>query len=130
MIEVVAAFICDGDHFLICQRPKDKARPLLWELPGGKVEPGEKKDAALIRECYEELGIVLSVHGIFADTIYDYEDATIHLTVLRAIIKEGSLQLLEHNDLRWIRPEDIPQYNFCPADDAIMKGSFNSLHLQ
>lgn len=65
MVEVVAALICDKDKFLICQRPANKARALLWEFVGGKVEEGETKEQALIRECKEELNIMLNVGGCF-----------------------------------------------------------------
>ena len=65
MVEVVAALIWDKDKFLICQRPANKARALLWEFVGGKVEKGETKEQALIRECKEELNIALNVGGCF-----------------------------------------------------------------
>lgn len=62
MTEVVAALIWDKDKFMICQRPAHKARGLLWEFVGGKVEPGETKEQALIRECQEELAVTLARH--------------------------------------------------------------------
>ena len=65
--EVVAALIWQGDKFMICQRPAYKARGLLWEFVGGKVEPGETKEQALIRECREELAVILSVGDVFMD---------------------------------------------------------------
>ena len=68
--EVVAALIWDGDKFMICQRPAHKARGLLWEFVGGKVEPGETKEQALIRECQEELAVTLSVGKVFMDIIH------------------------------------------------------------
>ena len=64
MVEVVAALIWDKDKFLICQRPANKARALLWEFVGGKVEQGESKEQALIRECKEELNITLNVGDV------------------------------------------------------------------
>ena len=67
MTEVVAALIWQGEKFMICQRPAHKARGLLWEFVGGKVEPGETKEQALIRECREELAVTLSVGDIFMD---------------------------------------------------------------
>ena len=65
MTEVVAALIWNQDKFMICQRPPHKARGLLWEFVGGKVEPGETKEQALIRECREELAITLDVGNAF-----------------------------------------------------------------
>ena len=118
--EVVAALIWDDDKFMICQRPAHKARGLLWEFVGGKVEPGETKEAALIRECQEELAVTLSVGEVFMEVVHEYPDITVQLTLFNAIIAEGVPQKLEHNDIRWITPAEIPQYNFCPADVEIL----------
>ncbi len=119
MTEVVAALIWDGDRFLICQRPAHKARGLLWEYVGGKVEAGETKQAALIRECREELGITISVGDVFMDVVHEYPDITVHLTLFHAEITDGTIQLLEHNAVAWITPDEIPNYDFCPADKDI-----------
>ena len=120
MTEVVAALIWDNDKFLICQRPASKARALLWEFVGGKVEHGETKEQALIRECQEERAITLSVGDIFTEVVHEYPDITVHLTLFNAEISEGVPELLEHNDLKWITPSEIPNYNFCPADKDIL----------
>ena len=121
MIEVVAALIWKHNRFMICQRPAHKARPLLWEFPGGKVEPGESKQAALIRECREELDIALRAGSLFCEAVHAYSELTIHLSVYNASIIAGIPRLLEHNGLRWITAEDIPLYKFCPADESILK---------
>lgn len=121
MIEVVAALIWDKDKFMICQRPMAKARALLWEFVGGKVEPGETKEQALIRECQEELAITLSVGSEFMAVTHEYPDITVHLTLFNATIFEGVPQKLEHNDIRWITVEEIPNYEFCPADEVILQ---------
>ena len=118
--EVVAALIWNGDKFMICQRPAHKARGLLWEFVGGKVEPGETKEQALIRECREELAVTLSVVDVFMDVIHEYPDLTVHLTLFNAIIAEGEPQMLEHNDIRWITSSEISNYEFCPADKEIL----------
>ena len=120
MIEVVAALIWVGDKFMICQRPAHKARGLLWEFVGGKVESGETKEQALIRECKEELDILLSVGDIFMEVIHEYPDITVHLTLFNATIADGELQKLEQNDIQWIVPREIPNYEFCPADEEIL----------
>ena len=119
--EVVAALIWNGDKFLICQRPAHQARGLLWEVVGGKVEPGETKEQALVRECQEELAVTLSVGDVFMEVDHQYPDLNVHLTLFNAIIHEGTPQMLEHNDIRWITPEEIPQYDFCPADEEILR---------
>ena len=121
MTEVVAALIWQGEKFMICQRPAHKARGLLWEFVGGKVEPGETKEQALIRECREELAVTVSVGEIFMDVVHEYPDLTVHLTLFHASIAEGEPQKLEHNDIRWITPREIPQYAFCPADVEILE---------
>lgn len=119
--EVVAALIWQGEQFMICQRPAHKARGLLWEFVGGKVESGETKEQALIRECREELAVTVSVGEIFMDVTHEYPDLTVHLTLFNAKIAEGKPQMLEHNDIRWITSREIPDYDFCPADVEILK---------
>ena len=121
MTEVVAALIRQGEQFMICQRPAYKARGLLWEFVGGKVEPGETKEQALIRECREELAVTLSVGDVFMDVVHEYPDLMVHLTLFNAIIADGEPVKLEHNDIRWITPSEIPNYDFCPADVEILK---------
>ena len=121
MTEVVAALIWDKNKFMICQRPTNKARGMLWEFVGGKVEPGETKEQALIRECQEELAITLSVGEVFMDVVHEYPDLTVHLTLFNAFIANGTPQKLEHNDIRWITVDEIPQYDFCPADETILR---------
>ena len=118
--EVVAALIWNGDKFMICQRPAHKARGLLWEFVGGKVELGETKEQALIRECREELAITLDVGDVFMDVVHEYPDLTVHLTLFNATIAEGEPQKLEHNDIMWITPREIPNFMFCPADEEIL----------
>lgn len=129
MVEVVAALIWDKDKFMICQRPAHKARGLLWEFVGGKVEPGETKEQALIRECQEELAITLTVGGVFMDVVHEYPDINVHLTLFNATIAEGVPQKLEHYDIKWITPDEIPNYNFCPADEEILKKITSSFML-
>jgi len=120
MVEVVAALIWNNNSFMICQRPAHKARGLLWEFVGGKVELGETKEQALIRECKEELDVTLSVGDIFMDVIHEYPDLTVHLTLFNAIISQGEPKKIEHNDIQWIQPSEISNYDFCPADEEIL----------
>ena len=121
MTEVVAALIWENNKFMICQRPAHKARGLLWEFVGGKVESGETKEQALIRECKEELKVLLSGGDTFMDVIHEYPDLTVHLTLFNATITAGEPQKLEHNDIKWITPSEIPNYEFCPADEEILE---------
>ena len=119
--EVVAALIWDGDRFMACQRPAHKARGLLWEFVGGKVEPGETGEEALIRECREELAVTVAVRDVFMDVVHKYPDITVHLTLFNATIEIGTPQKLEHNDIKWITPAEITDYIFCPADEEILE---------
>ena len=121
MIDVVAALIWEGDRFLACQRPAHKARGLLWEFVGGKVEPGETAEQALIRECREELDVTVAPRDVFMTVIHEYPDLTVRLILFNAIIAEGTPKLLEHNDLRWITTAEIDSLDFCPADEEILK---------
>lgn len=120
MTEVVAALIWRGDRFLACQRPAHKARGLLWEFVGGKVEPGETKEEALRRECREELGIDLRVGQPFLEVVHTYPDLTIRLTVFHGEIEAGEPQKLEHNDIRWVTVREMDELPFCPADEEIL----------
>ncbi len=120
MTEVVAALIWEKDRFLACQRPANKARALLWEFVGGKVEPNETKEEALIRECKEELGVTVAVEDVFMEVTHEYPDLTVHLTLFNACIAEGVPQKLEHNDIRWMTVEEIDDFPFCPADVEIL----------
>ena len=119
--EVVAALIWKNNKFMICQRPANKPRALLWEFVGGKVELGETKEQALIRECKEELNILLSVGDLFMDVVHEYPDIKVHLTLFNATIAEGEPQKLEHNDIQWITPSEILNYEFCPAYEEILE---------
>lgn len=121
MVQVVAALIWRNGRFMICQRPKNKTRALEWEFVGGKVESGETLQQALIRECREEIGVTVIPDKIFMEVDHVYPDITIHLTLFNAVIDgDEEPQLLEHNDIKFITPAEIPQYNFCPADKEIL----------
>ena len=121
MITVVAALIWRNGKFLICQRPANKKRALLWEFVGGKVEQGETKEQALVRECQEELAITVKVNDVFCEVTHTYPDVTVNLTLFNAEIVDGEPQMLEHNDMRWITPSEIDGFEFCPADVDILE---------
>lgn len=121
MVEVVAALIRDQGKFMICQRPAHKARGLLWEFVGGKVENNETFEYALIRECREELDIQVEVQDIFLQVLHEYPDISIRLTLFNCTIAQGIPKLLEHHAIAWITPEEIEAYDFCPADAEILE---------
>lgn len=119
--DVVAALIWQGDKFLVCQRPAHKARGLLWEFVGGKLETGESRQQALVRECREELAVEIAVGDVFMEVLHEYPDLLVRLTLFHAVIVAGTPKMLEHNDLRWITVDQIPALDFCPADVDILK---------
>ena len=119
--EVAAALIWRGERFLICQRPEGKAREFLWEFVGGKLEKGETAEEALIRECREELGVTVLPKDVFMEVIHEYPDITVKLTVFNSEISFGEPKLLEHAAIRWITPDETEKYEFCPADEDILK---------
>lgn len=121
MVEVVAGLIWKDGKFMICQRPENKARALLWEFVGGKVEKGESREDALIRECKEELDIVVKPLDVFCTVDHVYPDITIRLVLFNAEIVWGEPKLIEHADLKWISANEIDNYEFCPADKEILE---------
>lgn len=121
MTPVAAALIWKDDKFMICQRPATKTRAFEWEFVGGKAEPGETLEETLVRECREEIGVTVEVGDIFMEVDHTYPDITIHLTLFNARIPEGEPQRLEHNDIRFITPDEIDDYEFCPADIKILE---------
>ncbi len=121
MIEVVAALIRRGNKFLICRRPADKARGMLWEFVGGKVESGETMREALIRECREELDITVAPTGEFMQVVHEYPDICVRLTLFNCTISDGEPKLLEHSAMAWITADEIENFCFCPADREILQ---------
>ena len=120
-ITVVAALIWQGDKLLACRRPAHKSRALLWEFVGGKVEAGESKRSALMRECMEELNVQVSVGQQYMRTLHEYDDVIVDLTLFHAEITSGVVQLLEHVEIRWIEPSRLDELDFCPADKPILQ---------
>ena len=115
-VQVVAALIRREDgRILICQRPRQKARGLLWEFPGGKLEPGETGERALARECREELGTEVRVGPRVDELVIDYPDLSVHLTLYQAEPLTEP-RGLEHSALDWVGPAGLERYDLCPAD--------------
>ena len=121
IVEVVAAVIWQDDKFLVCQRPAHKKQnPLQWEFPGGKIEPGETKEEALIREIKEELNTVIKVKSPIGEAEHIYPEFTVHLTFFNCDIIEGVPEKLEHNDFAWISKDETDNYDFCPSDSEFI----------
>lgn len=128
MIHVSAAIIQNMQgEILICQRGSGGNCACLWEFPGGKQEPDETLEECLIRECKEEMEITISIIGLFAETLYTYPDQEIAFSFFKAEIIDGTIKKDIHNDIRWVSPIELCQYEFCPADmevvDKIIKGT-------
>lgn len=118
-IEVVAAIIKKDHKIFVTQRGYGEFKDG-WEFPGGKVEKGETKQQALIREIKEELDTVIQV-DFYLDTIeYDYPSFHLSMDCFVCSIVEGNLILKEHEDSKWITKEEIETLNWLPADLTII----------
>ncbi len=118
-VRVVAALIADParpGRFLIQQRLPTGSRALLWEFPGGKVEAGESDEAALARECREELEVELEVGPFLLSTAHRYPDLTVELVLYRGTIRSGEPKPLNANALRWATKAEMIGMPFCEAD--------------
>lgn len=112
LTKVSAAIIKDGDKILLCQRPKGKRHELLWEFPGGKIEPNETEEDCIIREIQEELDVTLG--NLKRLTTIQADDVSI--TYFEATIISGKLKMIEHNDIKWVNRKEIINFNLCPND--------------
>lgn len=121
MIDVVAAVIRnDEGKMLIAQRNLKKSQGGLWEFPGGKIEAGETKEDALIREIKEEMCIDIEVERYLDEKEFIYPEKAINLIALECKIINGKIQLMEHEDVKWISKEELENFEFAPADGFIV----------
>jgi 8-oxo-dGTP diphosphatase len=119
IVFVVACALIDADgRVLLAQRPADKAMGGLWEFPGGKMEPGEAPESALIRELREELGIAVKEACLAPFTFASHAYTDFHLLMPLYLCRrwEGTPQPLEHQALKWVWPKDMASYPMPPAD--------------
>ena len=121
MIQVSAAIIWREGSILICQRGEGGDCSLLWEFPGGKQGAGESAEDCVRRECREELGIELRLGAVFGTAEYTYGGRPFGFTFFQAEIAGGSIRPVVHRDLCWVRPEELEQYDFCPANRDIIR---------
>ena len=118
-IKVVAAIIQKENKILATKRGYGEFINM-WEFPGGKIESGETKKQALVREIKEELNIEINVDKFALDIEYQYPNFYLFMSCFMCSIKEGSIELLEHNDGIWITKEELNTLNWLPADiDAV-----------
>jgi len=121
MLKVAAAIIQDQEKMLICQRPPGKPLALLWEFPGGKVEPEESFSECIVRECLEELGIEVKVETVFAEYVYHYPEQAIHFVFFGCQIQKGIPQAKENQNFVWVKKSELEKYPFCPADQEVIQ---------
>jgi 8-oxo-dGTP diphosphatase len=123
-IRVVAALIADpqdASRFLVQLRLPHKSRANLWEFPGGKVEPGETDEAALARECHEELAVELKVLRRLWGNTHEYADLVVQLELFSAEITKGEPQPLGAQALRFCTPQEMQALPFCEADVPLLE---------
>jgi 8-oxo-dGTP diphosphatase len=121
VVEVAAAIISEAGRILIVQRPDTAAMGGLWEFPGGKIEPGETPEVALMRELAEELGIAVSVGPLYHVTEHAYPDGPhVRLFFYPCRIVTGAPQLLWGQAFRWVAPTALPAFPTPAADQAVM----------
>ena len=121
IIDVVGAIIKDGNRYLVGQRAAHKAQGGLWEFMGGKIEPGETPEAALARECREELDLEIENERIIDAVVHEYPEKTIRLTLIACVPKEGSVpRALEHQQIRWVTRDEMEAMDFAAADRELI----------
>lgn len=117
MINVVAAVIKDeNEKILITQRNLKKAQGGLWEFPGGKIEPNETRENAIVREIKEELDIDIEVKSYLSEKVFNYPEKDINLIALECKKVSGEIRLLEHEDYKWVPKNELDNFQFAPAD--------------
>ena len=122
MTEVAAAIIKNNfGEILICKRGPGGSTAYLWEFPGGKKEPGETLPECLLRECQEELCAQIKVGEIYTTATYDYPEGIIDFTFFVAYLQSYEIKITVHEEAIWVKPENLKQYDFCPADIRIIE---------
>ncbi|MBB5180266.1 8-oxo-dGTP diphosphatase [Planomicrobium koreense] len=115
-IHVVGAVITDGEKILCAQRGTEKALPKLWEFPGGKIEENESPQEALRREIKEEIHCEIEIGKQVEHTVYEYDFGIVHLTTFYCKLLEGTPVLTEHMAIEWLKPNELEQVEWAPAD--------------
>ena len=122
MIHVAAVILTDeAGKILICKRGEGGSCAFLWEFPGGKVEEGERPEQAAVRECKEELGLDITLGPAYASLDYSYPDKDIHFTFFNGRVTGGEMEVRVHEEACWVAPAEMKDYNFCPADVALVE---------
>jgi len=123
---VIAAVIEKDGCILIARRKQGKQHPGSWEFPGGTLEEGETYEQCLKRELQEELAITAEVDNLICISEYDYTpDFTIRLLAYRVTTISGTFKLNDHEEIQWVRPKDLANYDFPEADKPIVEKLIN-----
>lgn len=121
MIDVVAAVIQNEEgKILIAQRNLKKSQGGLWEFPGGKIEPNETKEEAIIREIKEEMDIDIEAKKFIGQKVFNYPDKEINLIAIECKQIKGDIKSNEHEDIKWVNKNELRNFNFAPADKFII----------
>jgi len=125
MIQVACAVIFKDGKILVTQRGPAMKQPLLWEFPGGKIEPGETAENCIARELLEELNIEVTLNGRLPDCAYTYPDIAINLVPFIAEFKSGIITLHEHMKYMWLSPTELKSLDWAPADIKVVNHILN-----
>ena len=120
-IQVVGAAIIEDGKILCAQRGPSMSLPLKWEFPGGKIEPGESPEEALVREIREEINCNIEIANKIERTSYEYDFGIVHLTTFSCRLKEGKPVLTEHTAIKWLEPKELGTLDWAPADIPAME---------
>ncbi len=126
MIKVICAIVEQHGRVLVTQRSEQMREALLWEFPGGKLEPSETETACLVREIREELNLAIEPYQRLTPVVHEYPGYTIELIPYLCHYAGGVIKLHEHRAYHWVSPADLAIYTWCPADLPIVK---DYLHL-
>lgn len=120
-VDVVAAVIRENGKILIAQRPNESHLGGQWEFPGGKIETGETQHEALIREIKEELTVDIKPVKLLGEAEHTYPERHVHLFFYDAEIVSGQIKAVEHQDIRWVKPETMLNYDLAKGDIGFIK---------
>lgn len=121
MKRIAAAVLRRKNNILICRRGPGGSCAYLWEFPGGKIEPGETGEECAIRECREELGVEIQIQGLEEEMVYQYPDGPYSFAFYNGSIVKGEPEKRVHLEIRWVSPDELTDFSFCPADRPLVE---------
>ena len=121
MLRVVAGVVIESGQVMIARRNANLRMGGMWEFPGGKVEPDESDEQALRRELLEELNLQVTVHEYVGESIHDDGRGPVQLVAYRCSVVSGEMTLQDHDEVRFVDPQDFSSFDFAPADIPLLK---------